>query len=287
MAFQTVRYSEKLLQNSGITVVPVDLSEIIFAAKDMETNEEVLQTVEKIKDYGQVDGSSSQENMIKSAKLYLTIKTWMEKNECVAGTIQCWDSLQNNYGCASCLPMSMLGEEGIPMACEVDVAGAVTMYALYLASMQPAGYLDWNNNYGDDRDKCIGIHCSNYPKSFIGQSFEIGHLDILGNSLGKEKCFGACKANVASGAMTFAKLSTDDAKGKIKIYVGDGEFTSDPVNTLGGVAVCKVNNLQGLMKYICKNGFEHHVAMSRGSSAIVLEEALGKYMGWEVYNHNK
>jgi L-fucose isomerase-like protein len=284
--FQTVRYSEKLLQQSGITVIPIDLSQIIAKAQSMEVDEKVLQTVEEIKAYGKVAPNAAQESIIKSAKLYLTVKTWMEENECVAGTMQCWDSIQMNYGCATCLPMSMLGEQGIPMACEADVLGGVTMYALYLASLEPAGYLDWNNNYGNDRDKCIGIHCSNYPKSFIGQSFEISHLDILGNSLGEDKCFGACKANVAEGDMTFAKISTDDVRGKIKVYFGDGEFTSDPISTLGGVAVCKVPNLQGLMKHICANGYEHHVAMNRKKSAAVLEEALGKYMGWETYNHN-
>lgn len=286
-AFQTVRYSEKLLQQSGITVVPVDMSEIIFAAQAMPVDARVEQTVERMQSYGKIEAGVPKENVIKQAKLYLTVKDWMEANNCQAGTIQCWDSVQKNYGCATCLTMSMLGEEGIPMACEVDVLGAVTMYALYLANLSPAGYLDWNNSFGNDRDMCISIHCSNFPKTFINKEFEIGSLDILGNTLGKENCFGACKAVIASGSMTFAKISTDDTKGKVKVYVGEGEFTDDSVETAGGVAICKVPNLQALMKYMCQNGFEHHVAMNRGNSANVLEEVFGKYLGWEVYYHNK
>ncbi|MCX7842010.1 MAG: L-fucose/L-arabinose isomerase family protein [Clostridia bacterium] len=284
--FQTVRFSEKLLQASGITTCVVDLSEIIFAAKSMENTKEVMDRVAEIKAYGKIPEYIPEENIIKQAKLSLTVEKWLKDNECHASAIQCWSSIEENYGCATCLSMSMMGEKGMPSACEMDITGALSMYALYLASGQPSGYLDWNNNYLEDRDKCVNIHCSNYPKSFIGKEFEISNLDILGNTLGAEKCFGACKANIAEGPMTYAKITTDDTNGKIKVYVGEGEFTSDPINTMGGVAVCKVPGLQDLMKFICKNGFEHHVAMNRSKVAAVLEEALGKYLGWEVYRHN-
>ncbi len=99
--------------------------------------------------------------------------------------------------------MSMMGEKLMPSACEVDVTGAVSMYALALASENAPGFLDWNNNYGDDRDMCINTHCSNYPKSFIGKTPEISNLDVIGNSVGPEKCFGAIKAQVAAGPMTY------------------------------------------------------------------------------------
>jgi len=224
-------------------------------------------------------------NIVKQAKLSIVIENWLYENDCDASAIQCWDSVQKNYGCATCLSMSMMGEKGRPSACEMDITGALTMYALYLASDEPSGYLDWNNNYLEERDKCICIHCSNFPAGFIKKPFEISNLDILGNSLGYENCFGACKAKIAAGDMTYAKISTDDKAGKIKMYTGEGEFTDDPADTVGGVAVCKVNNLQGLMKFICKNGFEHHVAMNRSNSAVVLEEALGRYLGWDVYRH--
>ncbi|MBD3242096.1 MAG: fucose isomerase, partial [Chitinivibrionales bacterium] len=199
--------------------------------------------------------------------------------------VQCWDSIQKHYGCATCLSMSMMGEKGKPSACEVDVTGALTMLALRLASGSPAGYLDWNNNFDDDRDKCVCIHCSNYPKSFIGEIREIGNLDILGASLGAERCFGAVKGQVQPGPMTFAKISTDDERGVVRMYVGEGEFTDDPVETVGGVAVCRVERLQALLDGLCTQGFEHHVAMVRGHVADVVAEACGKYLGWEVHVH--
>lgn len=285
-AFQTVRYSEKLLQDSGVTVIPVDLSVIIGAANRIsDSAKEVKGKLSEIKQYGNIPKDIKEENIIKSAKLNLAIEKFVLDNDCVAGAVQCWDSIQLNYGCATCLPMSMLGEKGVPMACETDVTGALTMYAMYLASGVPSGYLDWNNNFKDDRDMCVNFHCSNFPKSFMGRDPEISNLDILGNALGYDKCFGACKGQVKAGPMTFAKISTDDVWGTIKVYFGEGEFTDDKINSCGGIAVCRVPNLQELLDFMCKNGFEHHVAMNRSSCAKVLNEAFENYLEWEIYWH--
>lgn len=287
-AFNTVRYSQKLLQASGITVVESDMSEIIFAALKLADNDDkVLKKAEEIREYGRIEDGIGDDKVIRQAKLCLTIETWIKEHKCNASAVQCWDSIENNYGCATCLAMSMMGEKGFASACETDVMGAVTMYAMYLASGEPTGYLDWNNNFTEDRNKCICLHCSNFPKSFMGCEPEIGSLDVLGTTIGKDKCFGACKGRVAGGKMTFAKISTDDINGRIMAYVGEGEFLDDEVTTPGGVAVCMIPNLQKMMNYICKNGFEHHVAMSRSSISDVLEEALGNYLGWDVYHHNK
>jgi L-fucose isomerase-like protein len=167
----------------------------------------------------------------------------------------------------------------------VDVVGAVSMYALLLASGNPPAFLDWNNNFGTDRDMCINTHCSNYPRSFIGKEVEISTLDILGASLGEDRCFGAIKGQVAGGAMTYFRMSTDDPLGLIKCYAGEGEFTDDPVTIQGGSAVCRVEDMQVLLDFICKNGFEHHVAMVRSHCVDVLEEAISSYLGWELYLH--
>ncbi len=283
--FHTVRYSEKLLQDSGITVVVVDLSEIIFAAMGMERTARVADRIGDIRSYGNLTDEVTDEQVEKSAKLSLVLEDWVEQNRVDATAIQCWSSIQQNYGCATCLPMSMMGQQGRPSACETDVMGALSMLALQLASDTPSGYLDWNNNYGDERDKCVNTHCSNYPKDFVGREVELSPLDILGESLGRACCFGGIKANVAPGPMTFAKLSTDDVHGRIRGYVGEGQFTDDPCESPGGIAVCHVPDLQGLLDYLCQNGFEHHVAMNRGQTARVLHEALGKYMGWSIHRH--
>jgi len=286
-AFQTVRFSEKLLQDSGITVVPVDLSEIIFAAQSMDPDDpDVKAKIESLRNYGTIPEAIPAANVLKQAKLSVVIDRWMDENECDASAVECWDSIQKNYGCATCVSMAMMGDRGFPSACEVDVMGAVSMYALYLASGNAPSFQDWNNNYGDDRDMCINTHCSNYPKSFMQAEIEISNLDILGQSLGADRCFGAIKGQAAPGPISFFRASTDDFNGTIKAYVGEGEMTDDSVPTFqGGVAVLRIPNLQGLMDVLCRSGFEHHVAVTRSHIADVLEEAIGTYFRWDLYRH--
>jgi L-fucose isomerase-like protein len=284
-AFHTVRFSEKLLQQYGITTSVVDLSEILAAAEAMPTDPAVLARVEEIRRYGRIPPHIQESRVVQQARLSLVLEKYVADHDCQASAIQCWDSIQKNYGIATCLSMSMMGEKGLPSACEMDVTGALSMYALQLASGTPSAYFDWNNNYADERDKCVNLHCSNFPASFFGREFEIGELDVLGTTLGAANCFGACKARIVGGPMTYCKITTDDCNGRIRFYVGEGDFLDDPVETRGGVSVCRVPDLQGLMRFITRNGFEHHVAMNRARVADVLEEALGNYLGWDVHRH--
>ena len=285
--FRTVRYSEKLLQQAGISVITEDMAEIFADAWLLRDDDpRVLAREAEIRAYGNICPGIAREKVLKQAKLSLTIDQWMADHECVASAVQCWDSVEANYGCAACLSMSMMSSRGLPSACETDVMGAVSLLALLKASGVAPVYQDWDNNYGGDTDRCVNVHCSNYPAAAFREKPEIANLDILATTLGTEYSFGALKGRVRPDKMTFLKVSTDDRRGVIKCYLGQGEFTDDPLETFGGVAVCHVKNLDGLMHYVAKNGFEHHVAIVQAECADILEEALGNYLGWEVYRHS-
>lgn len=285
IGFQTMRFSEKILQKNGITVIPVDMSEIIADAEKIDYKDPAVTTkVGDIQEYGTC-GIASHHKIAKQARFGLAVEKWIEAHDIHISALQCWESIEKNYGCAACVTMSMMGEKFMPSACEVDVAGTISMYALALAAQTPSAILDWNNNFAEDRDKVVCTHCSNYPKSFFQSDIEIGSLDVLGTVLGSEDTFGAIKGKVAAGKMTYFRISTDDSKGIIKTYLGEGNMTDDPYGMDGGIAVCEIPNLQNLMKYLCKNGFEHHVAMVRGHVSEILEEAIGNYLGWEIYKH--
>ncbi|MFC0877260.1 L-fucose/L-arabinose isomerase family protein [Saccharicrinis sp. FJH2] len=285
IGFQTMRYSEKLLQKYGITIVPVDMSEIIAAAEKIDYDDPaVKEKVIAIQEYGACE-IGAKTKIAKQARFGLAVEHWINENDIDISALQCWESIEKNYGCAACVTMSMMGEKLMPSACEVDVAGTISMYALALAAKTPSAILDWNNNFGEDRNKVVCTHCSNYPKSFFQSDIEIGSLDVLGTVLGSEDTFGAVKGKVAAGDMTYFRISTDDNKGIVKSYLGEGTMTDDPYGMDGGIAVTEIPNLQDLMKYMCKNGFEHHVAMVRGSVQEILEEAIGNYLGWDLYVH--
>ncbi len=287
IGFQTMRASEKILQRWGITVVPVDMSEILAAAEKIpDDSPEVREKVKAIEEYGTCK-ILHKGQISKQARFGLAVEQWIEDNHIDISALQCWESIEKNYGCAACVTMSMMGEKLMPSACEVDIAGTIGMYALALAAQKPSALLDWNNNFAEDRNKVVCTHCSNYPKSFFDSDIEIGSLDILGTVLGQEDTFGAVKGKVAPGDMTYFRISTDDPRGTIKSYLGEGVITDDPYGMDGGIAICEIPRLQDLMKHLCKNGFEHHVGMVRGQVAGILEEAIGNYLGWELYTHTE
>jgi L-fucose isomerase-like protein len=286
LGFNTCRASEKLLQRSGITVVPADLSELIFAAQKIEDNDPALiQKLKDIHDYAKVP-EAYEDKLRTQAKFGVAVEQWVKDNKVDALALQCWDSLEQNYGCAPCITMAMLGDMGVPCACETDIAGAVSMLALHLASGEAAALADWNNNFAEDRNKCVCTHCGNFPRGFIGNSdLNLTPLGVLGRTLGKVRTFGAIDAKVSEGDFTFFRISTDDAAGKIRAYVGEGEITNEPYGMDGCIAVTKVDNLQKLMKHICRNGFEHHVALVRTDVADILQDAIENYLGWDLYVH--
>jgi len=285
-AFNTTRFSEKLLEASGITVNTIDLSEVFGnAAKISSDDKRIEQRVEKIRSYA--DASKvPDEAIVRMAKFALVVDDWMQSLSITATAIQCWSSLQKNFGVNVCTIMSMMSEQMLPSACEVDIAGVVGMYALQLAGGSPSALVDWNNNYGGDPEKCVFFHCGNWAKDFL-PDIRIATAPILGTTLGEENTFGALEGRTLAGPVTFGRVSTDDLSGKITAYVGEGEFTNDPLKTFGTRAVVKVAGLPALMHVICQNGFEHHAAMNRSHTAAAVAEAFGRYLGWDVYHHQR
>jgi len=180
--------------------------------------------------------------------------------------------------------MSMMSNDLMPSACEVDICGVVGMYALQLASGTPSALLDWNNNYGDDPDKAVCFHCSNLPKHFFA-SVRMDFQEIIAGTVGKQNTFGTCVGRVKAEPMSFARFSTNDREGRIMGYVGEGRFTDDPLETFGGYGVVEIPRMQDLLRYICRNGFEHHVAANLAAVAPMVFEAATRYLGWEVYWH--
>jgi L-fucose isomerase-like protein len=180
----------------------------------------------------------------------------------------------------------MMSNELMSSACEVDICGAIAMHALRLASGTPSALLDWNNNYGDDPDKAVCFHCSNLPKHFFEEA-RMDYQAIIAGTVGRENTYGTCVGRVKAGPMTFARFSTDDWTGRITGYVGEGEFTSDPLTTFGGAGVVRIPKMQALLRYICENAFEHHVAANLSTVARVVHEATTKYLGWEMYWHGQ
>jgi L-fucose isomerase-like protein len=294
-AFNTVRFSEKLLEKSGITVETLDLSEIFGRIDRLADNDpSVTAKREQIGAYIQIKGIP-EESLLKMSKLGAVIDGWMQERNLQASAVQCWTSLEENFGVVPCTVMSIMSNGLMPAACETDIAGTVAMMALAYASGKPSAIVDWNNNYGEDPNKAVIFHCSNLPKDVFvdqpGNFFKaddipvMDYQEIIAGTVGRDNTYGTVNGRVKDDAFTYLRISTDDVGGKIVAYVGEGKMTNDPLKTFGGYGVAEVPELQKLLHYICENGFEHHVSMNLSQTASAVHEALEKYLGWPTYLH--
>lgn len=281
--FNTVRYSEKLLEKYGISVETFDLSEVIAKANKLDrASQEVQRELHRLKEsFSPVE--IPQRALEKMAQLAVVLEEWVELNSIDAFAFQCWTAIEEIYGVVPCAVMSLFSESMIPAACEVDVMGALAMYVLMLAAEKPAALMDWNNNFGDDPNKLILFHCSNFPCSFFNKC-TMAYQHIIAETVGKENTYGTVVGRVTSGPATFLRLSTLDLKGVIAGVLAEGWFTEDEVETFGGYGVAEISRLQELLTLLVQKGLEHHVAVVKNHVGKRVKEALEKYMGWEIFS---
>ncbi len=280
-AFNTVRFSEKLLEREGISVEPLDLSEVFGRVGRLADSAPAVKAkLDQIRGYVPTTGVP-EEALLKMAKLGAVVGDWIADNGLAASSIQCWTAMEEYFGVVPCTLMSLMSEGLMSSACEADVAGALSMHALQLAAGTPSALVDWNNNYGGDAEKAVIFHCSNLPKHFFAEA-KMDFQEIIAGSVGKANTFGTIVGPLKAGPITYCRLSTDEYAGRMRGYVGEGEITADRPRSFGGYGVVRIPGLPALLQYICQNGFEHHVAVNASRHAAALQEALGHYRGWAM-----
>ncbi|MGH9506895.1 MAG: L-fucose/L-arabinose isomerase family protein [Terriglobales bacterium] len=280
-AFNTVRFSEKLLEREGITVEPLDLSEVLGrAARLADDAPAVKAKLEQIRAYVPTQGVP-ETALVKMAKFGTVVSEWMAANELAASSVQCWTAMEEFFGVVPCMLMSIMSEGLMSSACEADVAGALSMHVLQLAAGLPSAIVDWNNNYGGDEEKAVIFHCSNLPKHFFAEA-KMGFQDIIATTLGKENTYGTIVGPLQAGPITYCRVSTDEFAGRMRFYAGEGEITPDRPKSFGGYGVVRIPGLAELLQYVCREGFEHHVAINASRHAAAVNEALGHYRGWAM-----
>ena len=279
-AFKSVRYDESTLQKYGINVETIDMSSIIDSAKNYCDDKKVGKRIKEMTDYS--DFQNVPENKAATlAKLSLVLDEIIEDYHLDALAFRCWSELEIQLGVAPCLIMGMQNERGIPAACEMDVANAVVMRMMSLASDEATCLLDWNNNYETNENECILFHCGPVANTLMREKGQIQSHAILANSFGKENCIGANVGKIDLFPFTFSGMKTQD--GRIKIYIGEGEFVDRyvPEDYFGTYGVARIENLQDVLFHLGENGYRHHVCIAKGLYSNAVLEASVKYLGFD------
>lgn len=285
-AFKTVRFDELTLQRYGITTETLDLSDVFLRVKNFDTSRDAFkERKDFLLEYANCSKvpSPARDTM---SKLSIVIDDIIEEYRMDAISFRCWIELEKELKIAPCLLMSELNNRGIPAACEVDMCNAITMYALRLAAETPATCLDWNNNYGEDPDKCILFHCGPVPQDLMTAKGEVVDHPMFAKALGGGCGWGPNVGRIASSPMTYASAKTED--GKFHYYLGEGDMTADPIaeGFFGCAGVARIPDLQKKLNIIGRTGYRHHVSMTFGHVADAVREAFSTYLGYSPTNIN-
>jgi L-fucose isomerase-like protein len=281
-AFKTVRIDELTLQRHGVTVETFDLTSVFDRVRRLADSNAAVQ-VKSNRLLGYCSWQNVPEaSMIQLSKLGVVLDEIVEECRLDAVAVRCWIELQAQLGVSPCVLLSEMNDRGVVAACEVDVGNAICMSALHLASGSPATCLDWNNNYGDEEDKCILFHCGPVPQSLMRAKGQVTDHAILANAVGKGCSYGCNTGRIAPAPITFGSLLTES--GKVEAYLGRGRFTADPIpaDFFGCAGVAEISHLQNVLLSIGRAGHRHHVSVTPGHVLEPVHEALEKYLGYKV-----
>ena len=280
-AFKTVRFDEVTLQRYGINVESFDLSELIFKVQNKKDDDakvlEKIAVLENYTDFTRVP----EKNKIMLAKISVVIDEYIEEYRLDAITLRCWNEMETILRVCPCVLISELNDRGIVCSCEIDLTSAITMRAMALASEKPTACLDWNNNYGQEKDKVILFHCGPVAQSLMaGKGTVTEHKMFAKGDPGSG--WGTNEGRIAAFDTTISNCFTED--GVLKIYASEAKFTADPIEKeffgCGGVA--EIPNLEDKLIKLARGGFKHHTTVGVGHMKEVLTEAFKTYLGYQV-----
>jgi len=284
--WKTVRIDEYALEGMGITVETIDLSEVFHRIEKMKTDApDYRRTLERYREYTSWESvpPANMETIIKTAAV---IDQIIEEYRLDCLGIRCWNEFEAYLKICPCIILSELSNRGIPAACEVDIGNALSMYALQLASGTPAVTLDWNNNFGDDENKCILFHCGPAAKDMLADERRIVDNPLQAMVHGANHSWGASMARIKPSPMTYLSARTEN--GRLGFYMGEGRFTEDSLEPayFGNAGVAEIPQLQNILLQAGQNGFKHHVSVTLSRQESVLREAFTKYLGYDVIDFN-
>jgi L-fucose isomerase-like protein len=280
--FKAVRYDEIALQQHGITVETLDLSDVFKRVEKTDAKSKaVLAKIKRLKNYVCWDGVPDQA-VVNIARLGVVLDGIVEEYSLHAMALRCWIEIQQQLGISPCVLVSEMNDRGAACACEVDVSSAVAMSAIQAASDGVATNLDWNNNYGNEKEKCILFHCGPVPQSLMAAKGQVTDHELLWSALGKGCSWGCNTGRIKPMEMTFCGMQTRN--GQLQFYIGEGRFTEDkiPNDFFGCAGVAEIPGLQTVLRTIGSQGHRHHTCIVEGHVAAAVAEALEVYLNCEV-----
>ena len=240
-------------------------------------------------------GNKKPEVLEKLAQYEITLLDWVEAHKgykkyvTIAG--KCWPAFQTQFGFVPCYVNSRLTKMGIPVACEVDIYGALSEFIGTVVSNDAVTLLDINNTvpadiYGEDikgkfnytsNEVFMGFHCGNTASTKL-TFCEMRNQMIMARSLPVEVTNGTLEGDIVPGDITFFRLqSTSDAQ--IRAYIAQGEVLPVATRSFGAIGIFAIPEMDRFYRHVLiEKNYPHHGAVAFGHFGKALYEVF-KYLG--------
>jgi len=269
--FETCAFDElSLLKKFGIKVIPIPLSELFARANNYDDQERIERTIKEIAETADVSGAD-RARLEKLARLELVLRDQVAEFELRGLALQCWTSIQTDYGASPCMIMARLDEDGIPAACEVDIHGTMSMHLLALAAGRPAALADWNNRHYQLANVFSAWHCGVFPPSFTKKRRALSYHKIVADTVGADNAWGTMELETDPGPVTLARI-TESPDRQWKLLICEGRVVEAEGETFGANAWVEVEDLDQLYRALLRD-FPHHAAIVPGHVGRVVETA--------------
>jgi len=238
------------------------------------------------------EGNQHPEKLEQLAQFELALMAFFEEN---LGSRQfgvyankCWPSFEPAFGFVPCFVNSRLASRGIPVACEVDIYGAVSEYLCQLASLQPATLLDINNTVPDDieihdlkgadrADLFMGFHCGNTPSCHLCDAvmkYQLIMHRLMEPDAEPDITCGTLEGRLRPGPVTSFRLQ-GTADCHLQSYVAEGRILDADPCSFGGIGIVGIPNFARFYRHVLlEKQFPHHTAVGFAHVGKILFDAV-------------
>ncbi|MCL2701282.1 MAG: fucose isomerase [Phycisphaerae bacterium] len=283
----------KPLYDLGIEVMENSELDLLQLFQAVEESDPAVKKVSKemAKELG--EGNYYADLLPKLARFEVTLTRFAEKN---LGSRQfgvfadkCWPAFESAFGFVPCYVNSRLASKGMPVACEVDIYGALSEYLCQLASEQPATLLDINNTVPRDmtvgadlkgaavEDLFMGFHCGNTPSCCMkncSMKYQLIMNRLIESGGTPDITRGTLEGQIRPGATTFFRLQ-GNAAGELVSYCAEGEILDIDPKSFGGIGIFAIPDFARFYRHVLIGKcFPHHGAVAFAKCGKTLVDAV-------------
>lgn len=295
------------LYDLGVEIQENSELDLLIAYKEHEGDERIASVVDDMAKELGVKGNQFPDLLPRMAQFELTLLDWAEQNKgsrkYVVFADKCWPAFPKQFGFEPCYVNSRLTGRGIPVACEVDIYGALSEYIGACLTGDAVTLLDINNSVPKDlyeegikgkyaytlKDTFMGFHCGNTPLCKLSEGavkYQLIQNRLLENGGTPDFTRGTLEGDIAPGKITFFRLqSTSDAQ--LKAYIAEGEVLPVATRSFGGIGIFAIPEMGRFYRHVLiEKHYPHHGAVAFGHVGAALF-TLFRYLGIEDIAFNK